>query len=250
VDKKKKVASFKHVIKYVFWIAFVALFIYSFQTIMDLNLITNPKRHSTLIRILTALSKPNFHDAETRQIVSALMLETVQIGFLATTISAIFALPFTYFSARPSSHWGRGFNILLQPILSAIRSVHPLFISISTVVLAGLGPTAGVLALTLYSTSVLIGIFSEYAQEHKSLNWPILIKVCFPGLAFKQLPVNILIATILGFVGGGGIGFSLQQTINLLLYRDASVALIACIITIGSLDLLSRAVWRQIQKNI
>ena len=80
--------------------------------------------------------------------------------------------------------------------------------------------------------------------------WKILFKVYFLGLAFKQLPVNILIATILGAVGAGGIGFILQQNINLLRYHDASTAIIACIIAIGSIDLISRAVWRQIPKKI
>ncbi len=250
MEKQKEVDRFKNVIKYFSWLVFWAFFVYSFHAIMDLDEIATPNRQKVLIRILTAMSEPNFLDGETRQIVSTKMLETIQIGFLATTISAILAIPFVFFSARPSSNWGRGFNVLFQPILSAIRSVHPIIISIFSIVITGLGPTAGVLALTLYSTAVLIGNFSEYAQQHLSLNWTILFKVHFPGLALKQLPINILIATILGMVGGGGIGFYLLQIINLLFYRDVSVALIACIISIGSLDLLSRAVWRHIQKNI
>jgi ABC-type phosphate/phosphonate transport system permease subunit len=63
------------------------------------------------------------------------------------------------------------------------------------------------------------------------------------------LPVNILIASVLGLMGGGGIGFLLVQDINLLDYGNASVAILACIIVIGSFDLLSRAVWRKIQNN-
>ncbi len=67
------------------------------------------------------------------------------------------------------------------------------------------------LAIAIYSTAVLIGIFSEYAQEYTSLRWAELIEVYFPGLAFKHMPVNLLIATVIGFTGGGGIGFILQQ---------------------------------------
>ena len=105
------------------------------------------------------------------------------------------------------------------------------------------------MAITLYSTAVLIRNFSEYAQQHPSLKWANLLKVHFPGLAFKQLPINILIASILGFAGGEGIGYFLEYSFSTTTIRNHSVAIIACIITIGSMDLLSRVVWRQIQKN-
>jgi ABC-type phosphate/phosphonate transport system permease subunit len=249
MDKQQEVARIRSAMVILFWLAFLAFFAYSFQTIMDFETFAHPRRLESLNRIFTALSKPNFFEGENGREVAADMWETIQIGFLATTMSAIFATLLTFFSARPSSFWGRTLNILLQPILSAIRAIHPLIITIPAIILAGIGPTAGVLALTLFSTAVVVGNFTEYAQQHKSLSWPILFKVHFPGLAFKHLPVNILIATVLGFVGGGGIGNLLQMQINLLNYRDASVAILACIIVIGSLDLLARAVWHTIQKH-
>jgi phosphonate transport system permease protein len=247
MGKQKEGTNIKNGIKILFWLIFLAFFVYSFQTIMDFEGITNPRRQESLIRMLTALAKPNLFEGEASRQAVEQIWETVQIAFLATTISAIFAIPFTFFSARPSSFWGHGFNILLQPLLSAVRSVHPLIIAIPAIVFVGIGPTVGVLALTLFSTAVLIGIFSDYAQQHTFLNWSILFKVHFPGLAFRYFPVNILIATVLGFMGGGGIGFLLQQNINLLNYDDASVAILACIIVVGSFDLLSRAIWRKIQ---
>jgi len=246
MNKQREVARINNGIKILFWLVFMVFFAYSFQTIIDLKEISHPKRQESFIRILTALFNPNFSEGETSRQVAAKMWETILIGFLATTFSTVFAIPFTFFSARPSSLWGRGFKILLQVIFSAVRAVHPLITIITAIVLVGMGPTAGVLALTLFSTAVLICVFSEFAQQHTSLNWSILLKVYFPGLALKHLPINILIATVLGFMGGGGIGFLLQQNIGLLHYRDASAVILACIVTIGSLDLLSRAVWHKI----
>lgn len=175
------------------------------------------------------------------------IIETVFMAFLATSLSTIFAIPFTLLSARASSIWGRGLNILLQPILAAVRAVHPLIVVIPGVVIAGIGPAAGVLALTLFSTAVLIDKFSEYAHEHASVSWYSMLTTYFPGIAFRYFPTSLTIATVIGFMGGGGIGFILQQNINLLNYREASVSILAVIITIGSLDLVSRAVWRRIQ---
>ena len=173
--------------------------------------------------------------------------ETIQIAFLATYIGAILAILLTYLSARNSSWWGRGLNFILQPILAAIRSVHPLVTGVMFVVLAGLGATAGTLALSLFSMAVLFGTYSEYASLHTNVGWSQFLKTHFPGLAFRHFPINITIATILGFMGGGGIGFMLQQNINLLNYRAASVQILAIIIIIASLDLLSRAIWCKIQ---
>jgi ABC-type phosphate/phosphonate transport system permease subunit len=247
MDTQNRVAKFKNRINILFWLIFLAFFVYSFQTIMDFEDIAHPRHQESFVRMLTVLSKPDFSDDETNRQTAAKMWETIQIAFLATTLGAILAIPFTFFTARPSSFLGRGFNILLQPILSAVRAVHPLIITIPAIVLAGMGPTAGVLALTLFSTAVLIGNFSEYAQQHTSVSWNTLFKIHCPGLALKYLPVNILIATVLGFMGGGGIGFLLQQHLITLNYGDASVAILVCIIVIGSIDLLSRAVWRKIQ---
>ncbi len=249
MDKQKIPTGLKSAGRILFRIVFVVFFVASFWSIVDLDGLNSPRRWETVIRIFTALSQPNFSDPETVQVVLSKILETFEMGFLATTIGAVLATPFTYLTARSSSPWGKGFRILLEPVLLIVRSIHPLVGVIFAVTITGLGPAAGVLAIAIYSTAVLIGIFSEYAQEYRSLRWAELIKVYFPGLAFKHMPVNLLIATVIGFTGGGGIGFILQQKINLLNYRDASVVLIACIVMIGSIDLASRAVWRKILKK-
>lgn len=231
------------------WLVVGAFFIYTCLTILDLHGLGDANRQTQLARILTSLCQPNFQDSEVLHDVLAGMWETFQIAFLATVASAVLAVPFTILSARPAGFFGRAFNILLQPILSIIRSVHPLFTVIFCVVIAGIGPTAGVLVLTVFSTAVLIGIFSDYAAQRRTLKWSALCGVHFPGLAFKHLPVNLLIASILGIFGGGGIGLFITQNINLLAYQNVSVAFLACILLIGSLDLISRVVWRKILRD-
>ena len=248
MEQWKSVVWIRQGLKVLFWLGVVVFFIDSFQKIMELEGLITARRIDTLSRILNAFSKPNL-DGETILVVTTIMWETVQIGFLATAISAILAFPVTFLSARPSSWWGRGFDYLLQPLLAAVRAVHPLYLAIFAITFAGFGSMAGVLAITFLSTAVMIGRFSEYAQKRTSLSWVALLKRYFPGLAFKHLPVNILIATVIGFVGGGGIGFFLQQSIYLLSYSDASTGILACIIVIGSLDLISQAVWRKIQAS-
>jgi len=201
------------------------------------------------IFIIEDLSKTVQGLTRTSNLTIVKMLETIQIAFLATVIGALIAILFTFFSARPSSWWGHAVNFLLQPLFAMIRSLHPLITIFVVVALAGLGSNAGVLTITLFSTAVLFAKFTDYAEENNTIEWPTLLTVYFPGIAFKHIPSNIVIATIIGFMGGGGIGFLLQQNFSLLNYKDASVSLLAIIVTISSLDLLSRAVWRNIQRH-
>lgn len=247
--------------KILIWLGLLFFFISSYRAVVDWKQATNPRRHQSLIRMATELAQPNFFEyedesnetirgfSETSYLTAGKMRETLQIAFLATSISAILSIPFTILIARTPSLWRRGFNILLQPVLAAVRSIHPLITVIPAIILVGIGPTGGVLAITLFSTAILITDFSDYAQQHTSLNWLTLLKVHFPSLAFRRLPVNLVIATVIGFMGGGGIGFLLQQSFNLLDYRDASVAILAIIVSVASLDLLSRAVWHKIRKG-
>lgn len=262
MDKQgQKTITTSNIGKILIWLGFLIFFIYSYQAIMDWESLANPSRQRAFIRILTALAQPNLFEyqdefnktirgfSETSYIAAGKMWETIQIAFLATSISAILAIPFTMLSARTSSFWRRGLNILLQPILAAIRSIHPLLTVIPAIILVGIGPTGGVLAITLFSTAVLITKFTDHTKQHASLNRATLLKVHFLTLAIMQFPVNIIIATVIGFMGGGGIGSLLQQWINLLEYHDASVAIVAIIVSVGSLDLLSRAIWLKILKG-
>jgi phosphonate transport system permease protein len=51
--------------------------------------------------------------------------------------------------------------------------------------------------------------------------------------------INVRMSTIIGFVGGGGIGHLLMQNINLLNYRDASVQMLAIAVVVSLMDYIS-----------
>lgn len=230
-------------------LAVLVFFVYSYQSIMKTESIYLTSRKGQLIRVLTALAQPDLSDSETNQYLSLKMLETIQMAFLATIISAIPASLLTFISARPSSSLGRGLKIILQLILAAVRSIHPLVTVIFVIILTGIRAKSGVIALTIFSTAVLTMNYTEFAQENISISWPLLFKKFFPSLTFKHFPSNLLISSILGFMGGGGIGFFLQQNINLLDYHRASMGILICIIIIGGFDLIGRANWRATIKH-
>lgn len=62
-----------------------------------------------------------------------------------------------------------------------------------------------------------------------------------PYIAFTlyRWDINVRMSTIIGFVGGGGIGFVLSQNIQQLRYRQASVMMIAIALVVMLLDYVS-----------
>ena len=128
----------------------------------------------------------------------------------------------------------------------------------------GIGPFAGVLALTVHSIAALGKLYSEAiesidegpieavtatgANRMQVIMYAVVPQIVPQFLAFTiyRWDINVRMSTIIGFVGGGGIGFLLQQWINLLQYRNAAVAVWAIAIVVATLDYISAKVREKI----
>ncbi|MCL4247091.1 MAG: ABC transporter permease subunit [Anaerolineae bacterium] len=144
-----------------------------------------------------------------------------------------------------------------RTLLNAIRSIEPLIMGLVFVIWVGIGPFAGVLALALHSVASLGKLYSEQvenidtgpiealqstgANRLQTIMYAVVPQIIPPYIAFTMYrwDINVRMSTIIGFVGGGGIGFLLQQQINLLRYRDAGVAVLAIAIVVSVLDYAS-----------
>jgi phosphonate ABC transporter permease subunit PhnE len=144
-----------------------------------------------------------------------------------------------------------------RAILNALRSIEPLIMGIVFVVWVGLGPFAGVMALTLHSIAALGKLFSEQvegidegpveaitatgANRLQTIIYGVVPQIVPPFIAFTlyRWDINVRMSTIIGFVGGGGIGFILSQNIQQLRYRQASVMMIAIAVVVSVLDYVS-----------
>jgi phosphonate transport system permease protein len=68
----------------------------------------------------------------------------------------------------------------------------------------------------------------------------------FTAFTIYRLEINVRASTIVGLVGGGGIGFFLIQWINLSDFRAVSACFIAILIIVAAMDQLSA----QIRKRL
>jgi len=146
---------------------------------------------------------------------------------------------------------------LSRAALNTVRSIEPLIMGLVFVIWVGIGPFAGVLALTLHSVAALGKLYSEQVEnidpgpveaiQSTGAGWlqtvvyAVIPQIVPPYIAFTMYrwDINVRMSTIIGFVGGGGIGLLLQQQINLLRYRDAGVAVLSIAIVVSLLDYAS-----------
>ncbi|MBI9047875.1 MAG: ABC transporter permease subunit [Anaerolineaceae bacterium] len=144
-----------------------------------------------------------------------------------------------------------------RTIFNALRSIEALVMAIIFVVWVGIGPFAGALALSLHTIAALAKLYSEQvesimegpieavkatgANQLQTIIYAVVPQIIPPYISFTMYrwDINVRMSTIIGFAGGGGIGFLLQQNINLLNYRDASVQMIAIAIVVASMDYIS-----------
>jgi phosphonate transport system permease protein len=182
-------------------------------------------------------------------------IKTVEIALLGTAVAAVLALPLGFLSAR---------NVVSPPVFYPARAVLNVFRSVDTLVYAlvfvaavGLGPFPGVLAVVAYTTTSLAKLYSEAiegidpgpvdaitatgATRLQILRYGVLPQVfpLFLSYVLYRLETNIRAATVLGFVGAGGIGFYLQTYLRMIDYPAASTALLVTIAMVMVVDAAS-----------
>ena len=188
------------------------------------------------------------------------MIETIFIGMMATFFGIIFALPVSFLAARNlmSASWiTLVIYYLVRGILNIIRSIEPIIWAIIAVIVVGLGPFAGILALVLHSIAALGKLYSEAIEsidpgpieaiQATGANWlqtvvfAVVPQIVPPFVSFTiyRWDINVRMSTIIGLVGGGGIGFLLVQYIRILDYRSAGMCVWFIAITVAILDYVS-----------
>jgi phosphonate transport system permease protein len=185
-----------------------------------------------------------------------LLFETFNMALLATIVGSTLALFLSFLAAKNTSPNSLVF-FAIRRILEFFRGVPEIIFAILFVWVLGIGPLAGIIAMTLHTTGSLGKLFSEVHENSNDKpidalkasggNW--LSEMKF-GLLPQVLPnlisyvllrfeINIRASTILGFVGAGGIGQELYLVINFNYYEEVSAIILLIILTVISIDLFS-----------
>jgi phosphonate transport system permease protein len=182
-------------------------------------------------------------------------LQTAQIALVGTTVAAVLAVPLALAAARNTAP--RCLYYLTRSALNVFRAIDTLVYALFFVAAVGLGPFPGVLAVIVYTATVLAKLFSEAieamdpgpveamqavgATRVQVLRWGVLPQLGpeFVSFTLYRFETNIRAAAVLGFVGGGGIGFYIQTYLRLLNYPAASTVLLVLVVMVMVVDFTS-----------
>lgn len=186
----------------------------------------------------------------------AAMVETVQMGLAGTLIGLIIAVPLGLASASNVVRNER-VNALARAIVVTIRAIPGIIIGIVFVVVTGLGPTAGALALAVGSIGFFSKVIADSFEESDSriqeavrssgagptqVFFASTLRQVMPALtahSMHQMDRNLREATELGVIGAGGIGFYMTNASRVLEYGVVTACVGLIIVMILASEALS-----------
>jgi phosphonate transport system permease protein len=185
-----------------------------------------------------------------------LIFETSQMAALATLGGAVAAFALC-FQAASNLATDRIAYIASRRLLELFRSVPDIVYALILVWAFGIGPMAGIFAIALHTVGALGKLFAEVVENADMKPWDGVIAAggnWLHGVRYAILPqvapnflsyvllrfeVNVRGATVIGFVGAGGIGQELYQVISFNYYEEISAIVVLIIITVAAIDILS-----------
>jgi phosphonate transport system permease protein len=195
------------------------------------------------------------------------MFVTFFMALLSTTLATIIAIPLSFLAASNITKRGcigSGIYYGSRSVFNLLRSYDPLVMATIFGFWLSFGTFPGFLALTVVTIASLGKLFSEAVEGIESGPIEALqatganpFQVVIYGIVPQIVPnfisfiiyhwdINIRISTIIGFVGGGGIGYYLSQQINLLNYHRAGTAIWAIVIVVWAMDFLSSEIRKRL----
>jgi phosphonate ABC transporter permease subunit PhnE len=175
--------------------------------------------------------------------------------------AALFAVLGAIYGARKSGEEyisvGMIVYSVVRTLMNIVRSIEPIIWGIVAVIWVGLGPFAGTFALTIHSVAALGKLYSEAiesidpgplealqstgANRLQTVVYAVIPQILPPFISFTiyRWDINVRMSTILGLVGGGGIGFILIQWMRLYQWEAVGIAVWLITITVAALDYVS-----------
>ncbi len=183
------------------------------------------------------------------------IIVTIFLALMATAVGLLLAVPASFFAARnlmSTNPVTSAIYYVVRLVMNVIRSIEPIIWALIAIVWVGPGPFAGVLALTIHTIAALGKLYSESieniddgpieavqatgANRLQTIVYAVVPQIIPPFVSFTiyRWDINVRMSTIIGAVGGGGIGTVLIQWIRLADYDAVGIAvwMIAIVVTI------------------
>lgn len=211
--------------------------------------------------LLTKMANP---DWSYTNIVVGPIIETIQMALLGTTIGALLAVPFAILAARNivTNSLLRG---IIRLVLNLVRTIPDLLLAALFVAIVGIGPTAGVFTLAIFSFGMVAKLFYETVesidnqplealQAAGATKIQMIVRAVLPqvlnqfiGYFLYTFEINVRASTVLGYLGAGGIGVYLQRSLSSFMYNQTAVIIIAILAVVVVIDAISNALQERLK---
>lgn len=205
------------------------------------------------VRLFQGLFNPNF-DILPKAVLN--IIETIFMAFMATTLAIPVAFVLSFFCAKNIMKSPGAYTVymILRTLLNFTRAIEALIWAIIFSVWVGIGPFAGMLALMIHSIASLAkqysemvetvsegpieGIQSTGASKLQTVWFAIVPQVILPYISFTvyRWDINVRMATIIGLVGGGGIGTMLIQYQGQAMWPEVGCIILVIAIVVWAMD--------------
>lgn len=196
-----------------------------------------------------------------------LLVQTIFLAFMATAFAIPIAFVVSFLAARNLTRgtvWSRLAYTLTRTAMNLTRAVEPLVWALIFISWVGIGPFAGVLALWVHSIAALTKLYSEQIENIdigpveaitatggstlQVLRYGVVPQVIPPFLSFTiyRWDINVRMSTIIGFVGGGGIGYILKPRVDLGQWGEVGTLVLLIAVTVWCMDILSAKIREKI----
>ncbi len=208
-----------------------------------------------MVQLLNDFFPPDFIDLE---LYISEMIVTIQVGIWGTVLAIILAVPFGILSAENLMPMWVTFP--MRRLMDGLRAINEMVFAMLFVVVVGLGPFAGVMALFIHTTGVLAKLFAEAIEaiepgpiEGIKATGANPLEVILYGVIPQVMPLwisyalyrlesNIRSATVVGMVGAGGIGVLLWQSISGFQMQQTAAIMCIVIVTVSIIDFISQII--------
>ena len=230
---------------------FVLVFVVNDLEIDFIKLVTDSSKYFG--DILSRMLPPDFSNLN--ELVYA-MFESIEIAFLGTFIAIVLSIPLGLFSARNLAP-NYFVYLICKTIVIFFRAIPEFIIAMILVIAIGFGAMPGVLALGLHTMGFLAKFYAEDiehinkgpidalkssgATKSQIISFGVIPQI-LPSFVANNLYIldrNVRMATMLGIVGAGGIGYELQSSFRMFEYERVSAIIILIFVTIFLIDNLS-----------
>lgn len=254
----EKISTWKKVSNIVYFLLGIAAFLYCWEiTKIDFSKLFDPG--PTFGRLIKDFVSIDVTMPVVNNVVRELII-TVMQALLATTLGGLIALPFSFLAAKNltgKSKFSAWIFYLTRGVFNVLRSIEALLYVAIFVYWVGIGPFAGMLALGITTFALLGKLFSEAIEnidpgaieattatgsnKLQTIMYAIVPQIVPPFLSYLiyQWDINIRMATIIGFAGGGGIGLMLSSYFGSLQYHKAGTVILAIVIIVAVMDFTS-----------